>query len=62
MHFHSHINILHHWFITTAVLAVFKTIYILHIIIKIQAGSGAHPASYPVGIRGSFPGGKAAGA
>jgi hypothetical protein len=23
---------------------------------------GAHPASYPMGIRGSFPGGKAAGA
>jgi hypothetical protein len=28
----------------------------------IQNGSGAHPASYPVGTRGSFPGGKAAGA
>jgi hypothetical protein len=27
-----------------------------------QNGSGAHPASYPVGTRGSFPGGKAAGA
>jgi hypothetical protein len=26
----------------------------------IQTGSGAHPASYPVGTRGSFPGGKAA--
>jgi hypothetical protein len=25
-------------------------------------GSGAHPASYPMGTRGSFPGGKAAGA
>jgi len=25
-------------------------------------GSGAHPASYPMGIRGSFPGDKAAGA
>jgi len=25
----------------------------------IQSGSGAHPASYPVGIRGSLPGGKA---
>jgi hypothetical protein len=24
-------------------------------------GSGAHPASYPMGTRGSFPGGKAAG-
>jgi hypothetical protein len=23
---------------------------------------GAHPASYPMGTRGSFPGGKAAGA
>jgi hypothetical protein len=28
----------------------------------IQNDSGAHPASYPVGTRGSFPGGKAAGA
>jgi hypothetical protein len=27
----------------------------------IQIGSGAHPASYPIGIGGSFPGGKAAG-
>jgi hypothetical protein len=26
----------------------------------IQHGSGAHPASYPMGTRGSFPGGKAA--
>jgi hypothetical protein len=29
---------------------------------RVQNGSGAHPASYPMGIRGSFPGGKAAGA
>jgi hypothetical protein len=28
----------------------------------VQNGSGAHPASYPMGTRGSFPGGKAAGA
>jgi hypothetical protein len=28
----------------------------------VQNGSGAHPASYPMGNRGSFPGGKAAGA
>jgi hypothetical protein len=27
----------------------------------IQTGSGSHPASYPMGISGSFPGGKAAG-
>jgi hypothetical protein len=27
-----------------------------------EEGSGAHPASYPMGTRGSFPGGKAAGA
>jgi hypothetical protein len=27
----------------------------------VQDGSGAHPASYPMGGRGSFPGGKAAG-
>jgi hypothetical protein len=28
---------------------------------RIQNGSGAHPASYTMGTRGSFPGGKAAG-
>jgi hypothetical protein len=27
----------------------------------VQNSSGAHPASYPMGTRGSFPGGKAAG-
>jgi hypothetical protein len=29
---------------------------------RVQSGSGAHPASSPMGTRGSFPGGKAAGA
>jgi hypothetical protein len=28
-------------------------------ILCIQTGSGAHPASYPVGTGGPFPGGKA---
>jgi hypothetical protein len=28
----------------------------------VQNGSGAHPVSYPMGTRGSFLGGKAAGA
>jgi hypothetical protein len=28
---------------------------------RVQNGSGAHPASYPMGIGGSFPGSKAAG-
>jgi len=28
---------------------------------RVQNGSGAHPASYPMGTRCSFPGGKAAG-
>jgi hypothetical protein len=28
----------------------------------VQNGSGAHPASYPMGTRGYFPAGKAAGA
>jgi hypothetical protein len=28
---------------------------------RVQNGSGVHPASYPMGIRSSFPGGKAAG-
>jgi hypothetical protein len=31
--------------------------YSLH---RVQNGSGAHPASYPMGTRGSFPGGKVA--
>jgi hypothetical protein len=29
---------------------------------RVQNGCGAHPASYPMGTRGSFPGCKAAGA
>jgi hypothetical protein len=29
---------------------------------RVQNGSGVHPDSYPMGTRGSFPGGKAAGA
>jgi hypothetical protein len=29
---------------------------------RVQNGSGAYPASYPMGTKGSFPGGKAAGA
>jgi hypothetical protein len=29
---------------------------------RVQNGSGAHPDSYPMGTRGSFLGGKAAGA
>jgi hypothetical protein len=28
---------------------------------RVQNGSGAHPTSYPMGTRGSFPGGKSAG-
>jgi hypothetical protein len=28
---------------------------------RVQNRSGAHPAFYPMGTRGSFPGGKAAG-
>jgi hypothetical protein len=29
---------------------------------RVQTGSGAYPASYPLGTMGSFPGGKAVGA
>jgi hypothetical protein len=29
---------------------------------RVQNGSRTHPASYPMGAKGSFPGGKAAGA
>jgi hypothetical protein len=36
-----------------------QEISLLH---RVQTGSGAHPASYPMGIGGSFPGGKVAGA
>jgi hypothetical protein len=28
---------------------------------RVQNGSGSHPASYPMGTRDSFPGGKAVG-
>jgi hypothetical protein len=27
---------------------------------RVQKGSGTHPASYPMGTKGSFPGGKTA--
>jgi hypothetical protein len=30
--------------------------------LRFQNGAGAHPASYPMGTRGSFPGDKPAGA
>jgi hypothetical protein len=33
-----------------------------HLHHRVQKGSGFHPASYPMGSRGSFPDGKAAGA
>jgi hypothetical protein len=33
-----------------------------NLLLRVQAGSGAHPASYPMGTGDSFPGGKAAGA
>jgi hypothetical protein len=36
-----------------------RNFYLYH---RIQNGSGAHSASYPMGTRGSMPGGKAAGA
>jgi hypothetical protein len=38
---------------------LFSTHFSLHC--RIQNGSGAHPASYSMGTRGSFPRGKAAG-
>jgi hypothetical protein len=33
-----------------------------HFLHVVHTGSGVHPTSYPMGTRGSFPGGKAAGA
>jgi hypothetical protein len=38
-----------------------NTLYLCSSFIPIQNGSGVHPASYPMGTRGSFPGGKSAG-
>jgi hypothetical protein len=32
------------------------------ILYAVQTGCGAHPASYPIGTGGLYPGGKAAGA
>jgi hypothetical protein len=40
----------------------YKLIIVQLIYYRVQTGSGAHLASYPMGTRGSFPGGKAAGA
>jgi hypothetical protein len=37
-----------------------RTFFSLHH--RVQNGSGAHPACYPMGTRGCFPGGEAAGA
>jgi hypothetical protein len=51
----------------TSTLSIFqrrKPFPLLHDVIlhhRVQNGSGAHTASYPVGTRGSFSGGKAAG-
>jgi hypothetical protein len=39
-------------------IKVWKEISLLHVV---QTGSGAHTATYTMGTRGSFPGGKAAG-
>jgi hypothetical protein len=38
------------------------TLMAIVFIIFVQTSSGAHPSSYPMGTRGSFPGGKVAGA
>jgi hypothetical protein len=46
-------------FIVRVWFLVRQKLFLLHII---QADSGMHPASYPVGSRGSFPMGKATGA
>jgi hypothetical protein len=40
-------------------LKSYKESSLLHVV---QTDSGTHPASYPMGTGGSFPGGKAAGA
>jgi hypothetical protein len=39
-----------------------KRIYIIPLLRSVQTGSGAHPASYPIGTGRYFPGGKAEGA
>jgi hypothetical protein len=40
----------------------FPAVQDFFLLYSVQTGSGAHSASYPMGTRGSFPGGKAAGA
>jgi hypothetical protein len=40
---------------------IFKIFFRWFFVYRVQTGSGAHPASYPMCIRGYFPGDKAAG-
>jgi len=37
---------------------IFFFFFFFYIHHRVKTGSGAHPASCPIGIRGSFPGGK----
>jgi hypothetical protein len=51
-------NIKYCWIINDPNIFVYYRKFSLHH--RVQTGSGAHPASDPMGTRGSFPGGKAA--
>jgi hypothetical protein len=41
---------------------IYSTLLVISLLHSVQTRSGLHPASYPMGTRGSFQGGKAAGA
>jgi hypothetical protein len=43
-------------------LVSFPAVHNVSLLHSVKTGSGAHPASYPIGARDSVPGGKAAGA
>jgi hypothetical protein len=42
-------------------MKILVLVFVQYIYNRVQNGSGAHPASYPMGTRGSFPRGKAVG-
>jgi hypothetical protein len=44
------------------IFQIYLLVYVCRFHHRVQNGSGAHPASYPMGTRGFFPGNKAAGA
>jgi hypothetical protein len=55
----SSVSIVMGWMIGVRFPAEARDFSLLH---SIQTSSGTHPASYPMGTKGPFPGGKATGA